>query len=137
MKYKIIILLLFLSCKNKDNEIGKPEKYILSEKEISEDCSVYQMKFYKGEYIFRFALSGACKKISIENYIKEYSEYLFNNHDSLVNKRGLIIIEHNELNKNNKKKIQDSIIGITEKYFKRNIFLYEKDESSFILKVSE
>lgn len=135
MKYRIIIIVFFvLACKHSDDEIGKSENYILSERKISKDCNAYQMRFDKGEYIFRFALSGPCKKLSLKNYIKEYSGYLYSNHDRLVNKKGLIIIEHNELNN---KDIQDSILYITKKNFKADVFLYETDEKSFVLKVSK
>jgi hypothetical protein len=36
------ISFLFLSCKNKDEKIGKPHPYILTENHISEDSVAYQ-----------------------------------------------------------------------------------------------
>lgn len=130
----LIVFFVFLSCKHNDQEIGKPENYTLSEKNVSEDCNVYQMRFYKGEYIFRFALAGPCKNLSLKSYLSEYSDYLSRNSDSLVNKRGLIIIEYYELNKN---EIQDSILDITKKSFKTDVSLYETEDSRFVLKVSQ
>lgn len=121
MKYTLIITALFLllSCKNKDEEIGRPDPYILTEKNISEDCSAYQMRFKKGHYILNFALSGTCKKLKFEEYIQEYSRYLNQYQDSLLVRKGYIMLKyhsHNFLNINIKD-FQDSIINVTKKKF--------------------
>lgn len=93
----ISFLFLFLSCKNKDEEIGRPDPYILTENRISEDCGAYQMLFKDGKYIFN-ALSGTCKKIKSEDYIKEYSRYLNFYNDSLVKRRGYILLQYCGIN---------------------------------------
>ncbi|MDQ6473109.1 hypothetical protein RB619_20915 [Flavobacterium sp. LHD-80] len=135
MKYSmLIVFFVLLSCKHSNQEIRKPDNYTLSEKNVSEDCNVYQMRFYKEEYIFRFALTGPCKNLSLKSYLSEYSDYLSRNGDSLINKRGLIIIEYYELNK---KEVQDSILHITKKSFKTDVSLYETEDNRFVLKVSK
>ena len=135
MKYSLlIVLLVFLSCRPSDQEIGKPENYTLSERKFSEDCSVYQMRFYKGEYILRFALAGPCKNLPLRSYLDEYSAYLSRNDNSLSNKRGLIILEYNQFNK---KDIQDAVMAITRRSFKTDVSLYETEQNRFVLKVSK
>lgn len=136
MKYIITITVLFLllSCKNKDDEIGRPDPYILTEKNISEDCSAYQMRFKKGEYILNFALSGTCKKIKSEDYIKEYSRYLNLYKDSLLVRKGYILIKYYGININIKD-FQDSVINITKRNFKTKVSLVESDSDFFMIKV--
>lgn len=136
MKYTIIITFLFLllSCKNKDEEIGRPDPYMLTEKNISEDCSAYQMRFKDGKYILNFALSGTCKKIKAEDYIKEYSRYLNLYNDSLFVRRGYILIQFYGIN-TNIKDFQDSVINITKRNFKTKVSLVESDENFFMVKV--
>lgn len=136
MRYTIIItsLFLLLSCKNKDDEIGRPDPYILTEKNISEDCSAYQMRFKKGEYILNFALSGTCKKIKAEDYIKEYSRYLNLYNDSLFVRKGYILIKYYGIN-SNIKDFQDSVINITKRNFKTKVSLVESDSGFFMIKV--
>lgn len=136
MRYTIVIAVLFLllSCKNKDEEIGRPDPYILTEKNISEDCSAYQMRFKDGKYIFNFALSGTCKKIKAEDYVKEYSRYLKFYNDSLVIRKGYILIQYYGIH-SDIKKIQDSIINMTKRNFKTNVSLVESDDGFFMIKV--
>ena len=132
----ISFLFLFLSCKNKDEEIGKPDPYILTENHISEDCGAYQMRFKDGKYIFNFALSGTCKKIKSEDYIKEYSRYLNFYNDSLVNRRGYILLQYYGIN-TNIKYFQESIINITKRNFKTHVSLVESDDKHFTIKVGD
>lgn len=136
MRYRIIItsLFLLLSCKNKDDEIGRPDPYILTEKNISEDCSAYQMRFKDGKYIVNFALSGTCKKIKAEDYVKEYSRYLKFYNDSLVLRKGYILIQYYGIH-SDIKDFQDSIINITKRNFKTKVSLVESDSDFFIIKV--
>lgn len=136
MKYIVIIAVLFLmlSCKNKDEEIGRPDPYVLTENHISEDCSAYQMLFKDGKYIFNFALSGTCKKIKTEDYIKEYSRYLNFHNDSLVNRRGYILLQYYGI-PTNVKDFQDSIINITKRNFKTHVSLVNSDNESFTIRV--
>lgn len=129
-----MILFLLLSCKNKDEEIGRPDHYILTEKNISEDCNAYQMLFKDGKYIFNFALSGTCKKINIEDYLKEYSRYLNFYNDSLVNRRGYILLQFYGIH-TNIKDFQDSIIKVTKRNFTPNVSLVKSDNEFFILRV--
>ena len=139
MKYIIIItiiLLVPLSCKHTDNEIGKLENYILTEREVAKDCNVYQMLFKDGNYIFRFSLAGSCKNLSIINYTKEYSTYLNKYRDSLINRRGLIIFDKTKFNDSNNE-LENSILTISKKYFKTNVTIIESDKNSFIIKVFE
>ena len=136
MKYTLIITALFLllSCKNKDEEIGRPDPYILTEKNISEDCSAYQMRFKKGDYILNFALSGTCKKVKAEDYVKEYSRYLKFYNDSLVLRKGYILIQYYGIH-SDIKDFQDSMINITKRKFKTKVSLVESDDGFFIVKV--
>jgi hypothetical protein len=136
MRYSVIIIILFffLSCKNKDEEIGRPDSYLLTENNISEDCSAYQMRFKKGDYILNFALSGTCKKIKTEEYTNEYSRYLSLYNDSLLVKKGKIIIHYYGIN-TNVKDFQDSIINITKRNFKTKVSLIESGDEFFTINV--
>jgi hypothetical protein len=135
MKYKIIIIVLFfLSFKNYDEEIGRPDPYILTEKHISEDCSAYQMRFKDGKYIFNFALSGTCKKLKFDDYTQEYSRYLSVYNDSLLIRKGYILLHFYGLGTDNRK-LQDSVINITKRNFKTNVSLVESDDGFFMIKV--
>jgi len=135
MKYTAMVTILFLvlSCKNKDEEIGKPDSYILTENYISEDCNIYQMRFKDGEYIFKFSLAGKCKSLNNDLYIKEYSQYLTSCHDSLIDRRGYIILDYFQGNNNDV--LTDSIIKITRRNFKTAVSLLETNENSFTIKV--
>ncbi|MEN2402532.1 hypothetical protein GKZ90_0022265 [Flavobacterium sp. MC2016-06] len=138
MKYTIIIIvLLFSSCKNRDEEIGRPDPYTLTERDISEDCSAFQMRFKDGKYILNFALSGTCQNLKVEYYIKEYSRYLNFYHDSLKNRRGYIMLKYhrNSFLNTNIRDLQDSIINITKSNFKTNVSLIESDDNYFMIKV--
>jgi hypothetical protein len=132
----ISVLFLFLSCRNKVEEIGKPDPYILTENHISEDCGAYQMRFKDGKYIFNFALSGTCKKIKAEDYIKEYSRYLNFYNDSLVNRRGYILLQYYGIH-TNIKDFQYSIINITKRNLKTHVSLVEFDDKQFTIKVGD
>lgn len=57
-----------------DSGIGTPENYLLTEKNISNDCRAYQIRYHKGDNMFRFSLSGTCKDLSMSDYIDEYSQ---------------------------------------------------------------
>ncbi|MBE8723359.1 hypothetical protein [Flavobacterium hungaricum] len=136
MKYRIFFLLLLtlLSCKNNDDEIGRPDPYILTENHISEDCSAFQMRFDKGDYILNFALSGTCPKLKPEEYTKEYSRYLKVYNDSLPLRKGFILVQYYGFN-SNIKTFQDSIIQITKRNFKTNVSLVEENNDFFMIQV--
>jgi hypothetical protein len=135
MRHTLTVFLLFLliACKNQNLEIGKPENYILTEKDISKDCNIYQMRFKEGEYIFKFSLAGSCKSLNADNYIKEYSRYLYTYQDSLMSRRGYIIFDYYGIN--DKNVLQDSIMNITKKHFKTFVTLSEVDNNGFTIKV--
>lgn len=135
MRHTLIIFLLFflISCRNQSTEIGKPENYTLTDRDISKDCNIYQMRFKDGEYIFKFSLAGSCKSLNNENYIKEYSRYLHLYQDSLIQRRGYIIFDN--YGSDNNSILQDSVIKITKKYFKTFVTLSEVDENGFKIKV--
>ncbi|MFD1602126.1 hypothetical protein ACFSJW_19275 [Flavobacterium artemisiae] len=136
MKTSVIVTLLFLclSCKNKEDEIGRPDPYILTENHISEDCSAFQMRFDKGDYILNFALTGTCPKLKPEEYTKEYSRYLKVYNDSLSLRKGFILIKYHGFN-TNIKRFQDSIIQITKRNFKTNVSLIEEENEFFMIQV--
>lgn len=135
MKFKIIIFvtLFITSCKNNDNEIGNPENYILTKKDISDDCNSYQMLFYEGNYIFRFALAGRCKDLKYEKYMNQYSSYLTKYRNKLLKRRGFIILDDSEsiINHN----LQNSILTITKNHFKTNVSVIEMNENRITIKV--
>lgn len=129
-----IIVFFALSCKHKDNEIGKVENYILTEKDIDKECNVYQMLFKEGDYIFRFSLAGKCKNLKKENYIREYSIYLEKYRNQLINRRGFIIFDKREFNKDNDS-LCDSILAVSKNYFKARVFITENNKTSFTIKI--
>ncbi len=137
MRYELIgfLLCFLISCKNQNADIGKPENYILTERNVSHDCNIYQMRFKEGDYIFKFSLSGTCKCLSAENYIKEYSRYLHSCQDSLINRRGYIIFDYYDINENNV--LPNTIMNITKKHFKTFVSLSEIDKNTFTLKVGK
>jgi hypothetical protein len=130
----IFLILLAGCCTVGDSEIGKPEKYILTEINISEDCNAYQIRYYEGKNIFRFSLSGTCKQLTMDNYIKGYSDYLSLNQDSLVFKRGHVIFDYYSF-KDTNNVLVDSIIEITKREFNSYVSLSEIEENSFTLKI--
>lgn len=136
MRYFFIILLLMTGacCSVKDSEIGKPENYFSTEREISEDCTGYQIKYYSGKNIFRFSLSGACKNLTMESFLQEYTYYLSTYRDSLADKRGFIIVDYYSISNENNVLV-DSIIGITKRNFETYVALSEIDDNGFTIKV--
>ena len=136
MKHISFIFLALLAgcCTVEDSEIGKPEKYILTETIISEDCNAYQIRYFEGKNIFRFSLSGTCKQLTMDNYIKGYSDYLSLNQDSLVAKRGYIIFDYYSF-KDTNNVLVDSIIEITKRKFNTFVSLSEIEKNSFTIKI--
>jgi len=128
------MLFCLVACKKKSIEIGKPENYTLTERDFSNDCNIYQMRFKDGKYIFKFSLAGSCKSLNTENYLKEYSMYLNLHQDSLVTRRGYIVLDYNG-NDNDINVLKDSVINITKRYFKTFVSLSKVDETGFEIKV--
>ena len=127
-------MLFLYSCLD-DERIDKPENYELTEiHRYQDDCSIYQMRFYSGNYIFRFAQSGACPNLKREDYILDYKKYLSKYSDSLANKRGLIIFEYYPF-KDSNNILVDSIISISKRYFKSYVSLTEISTNEFTIKV--
>ncbi len=136
MKYSIIIILLILSsCLSiSDSEIGKPENYLLTEKEISKDCNAYQIRYYKGDNMFRFSLSGTCKELTMNDYVDEYSEFIQLYKAGLHIRRGYIIFDYYNFSDTSNVFV-DSIIEITKRNFNTYVALSKIEQNSFTLKV--
>lgn len=136
MKCSLIFFLVvsLVSCKEKSIEIGKSDNYTITERYFSKDCNIYQMRFKDGKYIFKFSLAGSCKSLNTENYINEYSIYLHLNQDSLVTRRGYIIIDYSGID-NETYVLKDSVINITKRYFKTYVSLSKVDDTSFEINV--
>jgi len=133
--YLLLLLILGTRCGVKDDDIGKHENYILTENNISEDCNAYQLRFNKeGEYIFSFSLSGTCKKLTKNDYIRAYKDYLSKYSDSLILKRGKIMVNYYSFSDTNNVLV-DSIINVTQRNFNCHVTLSEIDDISFTLKV--
>ena len=132
----VITMLLFsaVACKKQDDGIGTPENYILTENSISDDCAFFQMRFTKGEYILKYSLSGPCKNLKEEEYLKNYTVYMANNCNNLKNKRGYIIIDHYEVS--DIVFFQRQIIQITKKRLGSSVSLTESGENSFTMMLS-
>lgn len=138
-----ILLITFLfsisSCNKNDKDIGKQDAYIVTEQNLSSNCSIYQMlikskNYKKGDWFLRVALSGQCKNLTKQEYIEAYSKYLNLNQDSLRGKRGYIIIEYYGL-ENTNHVLQDSIVKITKKKFNANVSLKEIENDRFTIKI--
>ena len=141
MKYYIIIITCILSgcfsvsdSEISDSGIGTPENYLLTEKNISNDCRAYQIRYHKGDNMFRFSLSGTCKDLSMSDYLDEYSKFLQSYKDSLIVKRGYIIFDYYNFSDTSNVFV-DSLLKITRQNFKTNVGLLEVGENSFTLKV--
>ncbi|MBB4805898.1 hypothetical protein HNP38_001170 [Chryseobacterium defluvii] len=129
-----IILFAIIACKKYDDEIGIPENYILTENRISNDCVFFQMRFTKGDYILKYSLSGSCKNLKEEAYLKSYSIYIDSNYDNLKNKKGYIMIDHYKVS--DIELFQRKIIWITKKKLDSSVSLFESNENSFTLILS-
>lgn len=127
-------MLFLYSCLDED-KIDNPENYELTEIHLyKDDCSIYQMRFYDGDYIFRFAQSGTCPNLKGEDYISDYKKYLLKYSDNLVNKRGLITFEYYPF-KDSNNLLVDSIISISKCYFKTYVSLTDISDNDFTIKV--
>lgn len=132
--YAILLVILFLSCKKQEG-IGLPENYVLTEKSISEDCNIFQMRFKEGKYLLKYSLAGSCKELTTEAYIREYISYLEKNYDSLAHKKGYVIFDYYGVENSNI--LQDSIIKITKRKFNTEVLLTEVDKNTFTLNISD
>ncbi|KFF23159.1 MULTISPECIES: hypothetical protein [Chryseobacterium] len=132
--FGIVIIFSIIQCKKYDDEIGKSENYFLTENRISDDCMFFQMRFSKGDYILKYSLSGSCKNLKNEVYLRNYSNYVDINYNNLKNKTGYIIIDHYEVA--NIESFQQEIIRITEKKLGSSVSLFESSENSFTLILS-
>ena len=133
MKYIMLILILFYSCKHEEKEIGKSENYILTEKKISDNCNTFQMFFKEGKYIFTFSLSGKCSGFQMKDYIIEYSNFLNSNTRNIKNRKGYIVL--NFYNFDYDDTFGNSITSITSKIFHSSVQIHEVDKEQLILKV--
>ncbi|MFC3160291.1 hypothetical protein SAMN05443633_102392 [Chryseobacterium arachidis] len=131
--YTILLLVFFIACK-KQEDIGLPENYILTEKNISDDCNIFQMRFKEGKYLLKCSLAGSCRKMTSEIYIKEYVSYLEKNYDHFAHKKGDIIFDYYGIK--DSKILQDSLLKITKRKFNNVVSLSEYDKGSFTLHIS-
>ena len=126
-----ILVVLLLSCNNvlhnEDNYENKQSNNKYS------DCSVYQMVFKDGNYIFRFATSGSCKKLTHKDFYNDYQIFLKENYSILKNRKGLINIEFNPIDSTNQ--LVNILIKITENNFDNNVVLLEADNESCLIKI--
>ncbi|SHF11009.1 hypothetical protein SAMN05444408_1099 [Chryseobacterium takakiae] len=130
----IIILFSTIQCKKYNDDFGKSENYILTENRISNDCTLFQMRFSEGDYLLKYSLSGSCKSLKEEVYLRNYSNYLDLDYEHLKDKSGYIILDHYEIA--DIKAFQNQIIQITEKRFGSSVSLFENSKNSFTLKLS-
>ncbi|WBV59506.1 hypothetical protein PFY12_10605 [Chryseobacterium camelliae] len=132
--YALLFLILFLSCKKQD-AIGLPENYVLTEKSISKDCNVFQMRFKEGKYLLKYSLAGSCEGLTAETYIREYISYLEKNYDSLAHKKGYLIFDYYRMK--DSMILKDSIVKITERKFNTTVLLAEEHKNTFTLSISD
>ena len=131
----IIIVLIFiivcqLSC---NNNIQEKDKYIIEEVNIGKDCSIYKIIFENHSYIFKYALSGACNELKVEDYINEYEKF-YSSNDTLKLKSGKILFEYYD-NFGKIDYLKDSIINVTRKISKKNVIFHSQDLNSIIIEV--
>ena len=130
-KYISIILFILTACKQ--NIIHNPEEYYLTEKNMYDDCNLYQLFFENGDYLFKYSLAGSCNNLTKEDYIIEYTDYLKRNKALLSNRLGFIILDKFDVN--DFKKVEDTILFITKEFYKKKIYIYNSDKLSFTLKL--
>ncbi|MGJ8661629.1 MAG: hypothetical protein ACSHXL_06300 [Bacteroidota bacterium] len=134
MKYLIFISLITVGCSvKKDENLGKPDNYVVYETEKTDDCSIYQMIFKNGDYLFRFALSGACKEINQEKYLENYDRFL-NENDSILKKKGKLLFEFYNIS-NESDELLTEIIEATKLKFKTYVTIEKISEDRFTLRV--
>ena len=135
MKYYVILfVILFLSCKKQDG-VRLPENYVLTEKNISKDCNIFQMRIKEGKYLLKYSLAGSCKELTAEAYVREYISCLDKNYDSLAHKKGYVIFDYYGVEQSDI--LQDSIIKITKRKFNTEVSLTEADKNTFTLNISD
>lgn len=136
MRYIGIVFLLLIGscCTVKNDEIDKPENYFLTERKISEDCNAYQIKYFSGKNVFRFSLSGKCENLTVDSFLQEYAFYLSTYRDSLMDRRGFVIVDYYSISNPNNILV-DSIISITQRNFETYVALSEIDDKGFTIKV--
>ncbi|MFA9212741.1 MAG: hypothetical protein ACEQSR_02725 [Candidatus Methylacidiphilales bacterium] len=126
-----ILFVLLFSCNNvlhnDDNYENKQSNNKYS------DCSVYQIIFKDGNYIFRFATSGSCKKLTHKDFCNDYQVFLEENDTIFKNRNGLINIEFNPIDSSNQ--LVNILMKITENNFDKSVVLLESDSESCIIKI--
>lgn len=95
-----IFVVLFSGCDsfNKESKTGSMQSYDLVELYHSNDndCSIYTMNFNGSGTIIRYALSGPCRNLSIDTYLKEFNLFYSKYTSEYGCRKGLIQIEFYE-----------------------------------------
>ena len=107
----------------------------MTEQIFSEDCAVYQMSLKEGDYIFVFSLAGRYSTMNIESYILKYSAFLKTQKNFTNNRSGKVIFNYYGISEN--KVFRDSLVEITEKYFKKDVTVIEIDKERITLNIEK
>jgi len=76
-------------------------------------------------YILKCAISGSCDELNVEDYLKEYENF-YSSNDTLKLKFGKIIFEYYD-NFEQIDYLKDSIVNITKRISKKNVFVHSQD----------
>lgn len=58
---------------------------------VYQDCNIYKVIIDSGNYSFRIAFSGSCKKLSFQDFYDDYKSFLNEYKDSIRKRSGLIL----------------------------------------------
>jgi hypothetical protein len=129
----IFLLLLYISCCEKNKENYSDSFLNFEDYLIYDDCNIYKVIIEKGDYIFKFGLSGKCDSLTVNDYLNHY-EVFYQSKDSLFSKRGKIRIEYyNEMK--NADLLIEKIVLITKKITNRPVMINERWDEGFEIEV--
>ena len=130
------LLLLFVMTNNKCNPHKESEKktFTFIDKKIDEDCTLYLMYFFKGDFMYRVATMDSCKSLTKEKYITAYDTLITNNLDKILIKRGKIIFETDFISGNDSF-FRRRLIDITEKEFKTSGKIISEDSDRLTIEL--
>lgn len=127
--FYVFFSFLFVSCSNGQVSESNHDNYEYVNYEVAENCSAYGMIFKKGNYIFRFALSGSCDSFTSDDFSNVYNKFLTENQQKISSKKGRIIIDfYSPIN-------QQKIIKLTESIFLSKVTLIKIEKERFELEI--
>ncbi|WP_297333758.1 hypothetical protein [Flavobacterium sp.] len=129
----IVIIIIFTNCCKTVQDNTLKSSYRVINLTDYEDCNIYTMVFVpETDYLFRYALSGSCKNLDLNECLHLYNSLFEDSNLELYDCNGKkIIIElYNYTNE-----VKDSLVKITERQLNRKVKISKEWKGGFEVRI--